>query len=100
MIVTSKENIKTALLAYEENEIAMKAESLTDEQVLEIGKMSVKYMAENRLIDKMLALAAVEYFEGTKRELKKNRRDMKCYKESKNEGNGFLGRMLKLINKK
>ncbi len=100
MIVTSKQNIKTALQAYGELEIAEKADKLTDEQTLQIGKMAMAFISTNNLVDKTLALAAVEYFEGTKRELKRNRRDMKYYKDTKDKDDGFFGRMLKLINKK
>jgi hypothetical protein len=100
MIVTSKQNIKMALLAFGEFDIADKASHLTDEQVLEIGKMSMAYIASNSLVDKTLALAAVEYFEGEKRELKKNRRDMKYYNVNIEKDEGFFGQILKLINKK
>jgi len=100
MILTSKQNIKTALLAYGEFEIADKADNLTDEQVLQIGKMAMNYIATNNLVDKTLALAAVEYFEGKKRGLKRNRREMKYYNDNSEKDDKFFGRMMKLIMKK
>jgi len=100
MIVTSKHNIKTALSAYGELECAAKVDTLDDEQVLLIGKMAMSYIADNRLVDKTIALASIEYFEGTKRELKKNRRDMSYYKDSKNDDEGFFRRAFKILIKK
>ena len=100
MIITSKQNIKTALLAYGEVECATKVDSLNDEQVLQIGKMAMGFIANNNLLDKTIALATVEYFEGAKRRLKKNRRDMSYYKDSKNKDEGFFKKALKLIIKK
>lgn len=89
-----------ALQAYGEFDIADKAKNLTDAQLLEIGKMSMAYISTNRIVDKTLALAAVEYFEGEKRELKKNRRDMKYYNIDVEKDEGFFGRIFKLMNKK
>ena len=60
MILASKQNIMTALLAYGEFEVAEKADKLADEQVLQIGKIAMNYVATNNLVDKTLALAAVE----------------------------------------
>jgi hypothetical protein len=100
MILATKENIKTALLAFGEFEVADKADKLTDEQILQIGKMAMNYIATNNLVDKTLALATVEYFEGNKRDLKRNRRDMKYYIDNPTKDEGFFGRMMKLIMKK
>lgn len=100
MIMASKQNIMTALLAYGEFEVAEKADKLADEQVLQIGKIAMNYVATNNLVDKTLALAAVEYVEGKKRDLKRNRREMKYYNDNSEKDEGFFGRMMKLIMKK
>lgn len=62
--------------------------------------MAMCYIADNRLVNKAIALAAIEYFEGTKRKLKKNRRDMSYYENSKNDNDVFFRRALKLVTKK
>lgn len=62
--------------------------------------MAMCYIADNRLVNKAIALAAIEYFEGTKRKLKKNRRDMSYYENSKNDDDVFFRRALKLVTKK
>lgn len=100
MILASKQNIMTALLAYGEFEVAEKVDKLADEQVLQIGKIAMNYVATNNLVDKTLALAAVEYVEGKKRDLKRNRREMKYYNDNSEKDEGFFGRMMKLIMKK
>jgi len=100
MMIASKQNIRIALLAYGEAEIAAKLNPLTDEQILTIADMSMKFIADTSLIDKMLALAAVEFFEGKKRNLKKNRRDMSYYKNFVEEDPGFFGRALDIKNRR
>lgn len=89
-----------ALKAFGEFDIADRANNLTDAQVLEIGKMSMAFISTNRLVDKTLALAAVEYFEGEKRELKKNRRDMKYYNVDVEKDEGFFWTYIKTDKKK
>ncbi len=89
MILASKQNIMTALLAYGEFEVAEKADKLADEQVLQIGKIAMNDVATNNLVDKTLALAAVEYVEAKKRDLKRNRREMKYYNDNSEKDEGF-----------
>ena len=60
----------------------------------------MNYIATNNLVDKTLALATVEYFEGNKRDLKRNCREMKYYNDNPAKDEGFFGRMMKLIMKK
>ena len=74
MILASKQNIMTALLAYGEFEVAEKADKLADEQVLQIGKIAMNYVATNNLVDETLALAAVEYVEGKYRDWETDRK--------------------------
>lgn len=101
MILQSKFSIKQDLLAYGEKDLADKIDSLSDDELNQIGELGAKYIREGGYISKMIVLGAIEYIEGKKREPKKKKRDLSVYntKEPETKENVF-GRIWKDSNKK
>jgi len=79
IIVFEKEHLKTILLCYDEKELSEKVDKLSDNDLKEIGYLAFKYVGHCNLIDKTIAYGAIEFFEGTHRELKRKKRIMKYY---------------------
>jgi hypothetical protein len=100
MMLTSKHHIKSALLAYGEEECAQKVDLLSDEHILKIANKSVAYINETSSCDKMLALAAVEYIEGRKRNLKGKPKNSLKQEANEVHSTNIIGKMLHMLNKK
>ena len=78
-ISVSRELLQVDLRTYGEEELALRVPALTDAEMRKIGEAAGRNATTGgvRLIDKALALAAVEFLEGTSRPLKRNRRRLK-----------------------
>jgi len=79
MIAASRYSIKQDLLAYGENDLAKQIDHLTDEDLNLIGELAAKYIGEGGYISKHIALGAIEFIEGKKREPKRKKRDLSVY---------------------
>ena len=101
MILVSKESIYETMNAYGESYLAEKVLILSDENIIEIGKIASKFIGQYALVDKCIAHGAIVYFEGVDRELAKKKRNLKHYKTkiAKDE-ESFFKKYLKLIFKK
>ena|GEM_PF-6215900 len=64
------------LNSYHETDIAEKAKSATTSDLKKIGVNAAKYLGKYSLIDKMIAYGAVEFFEGSARDLRRKKRDL------------------------
>ena len=78
-ITFEKSLLKTILLSYGENELADKVDSLTEADILSIGYLAPKYIAQCNLVHQTIACGAVEFFEKASRSLKRKKRIMKFY---------------------
>jgi hypothetical protein len=100
MIAASRHSIKQDLLAYGENDLAKQIDLLSDEDLNRIGELAAKYIGQGGYISKHIALGAIEYIEGIKREPKRAKRDLSVYdnKEPVPKEN-VIGRILKRLKK-
>ena len=73
------------LKAYGEFELAEKIDSLSDEDLNRIGILSAKNIGLGGYCSKHIALGAIEFFEGNKREPKRRKRDLSVYNEKEKE---------------
>ena len=81
-IISPRSHVERQLRAYGEDAVAAKLSSISDEDCARIGKRAFDYACMpttkksggGMLLDKALALAAVEVIEGAPRELRRRRR--------------------------
>jgi len=79
MIAASRHSIKQDLLAYGENDLAKQIDQLSDDDLNTIGELAAKYIGQGGYISKHIALGAIEFIEGVKREPKRKKRDLSVY---------------------
>ena len=79
MIVANKHSIKQDLLAYGENDLAKQIDLLSDDDLNRIGELAAKHIGQVGYISKYIALGAIEFIEGVKREPKRKKRDLSVY---------------------
>jgi hypothetical protein len=85
MILESRHGIKLDLKAYGEFELAEKIDSLSDEELNQIGILAAKYISQGGYLSKHITLGAIEFFEGNKREPIKMKRNLSVYDEKEPE---------------
>lgn len=97
MIATSRFSIKQDLTAYGEYGLAKQIDQLSDEELNRIGELAAKYVGQGGYISKHIALGAIEFLEGKKREPKRKKRDLSVYdiKEPELKEN-IIARILKI----
>jgi hypothetical protein len=101
MIAASRHSIKQDLLAYGENDIAKQIDHLSDDDLNRIGELAAKYIGQGGYISKHIALGAIEFIEGKKRETKRKKRDLSVYEIQEPEPReNVFGRILNRIKKK
>lgn len=100
MIAVSRHSIKQDLFAYGENDLAMKIDHLSDDDLNKIGELATEYIGQGGYISKHIALGAIEFIEGKPRETKRKKRNMSAYdiKESEPKEN-VIRRLLNRIKK-
>ena len=76
MISTSRSHLKNLLLSYGEDALADRVAGFSDNDIDQIGRLAMNYIALHRMIDTQLAAAAVEFTEGSERPLKRSKRLM------------------------
>jgi len=98
MIVKSRHSIKQDLLAYGENDLAKQIDHLSDDDLNRIGELAASYIGQGGYISKHIALGAIEFIEGKKREPKRKKRDLSVYdiKEPEPKENVFSRILSKL----
>lgn len=79
MIIASRHSIKQDLLAYGENDLAKQIDHLTDDDLNRIGELAAKYIGQGGYVSKHIALGAIEFIEGKKRETIRKKRDLSVY---------------------
>lgn len=79
MIRATKHSIRQDLIAYGEVELAINLDQANDADLDEIGRLAMKFLSDGGYLSKHIAMGAVEFFEGTPRELKRKRRNMSAY---------------------
>jgi hypothetical protein len=79
MIAASRHSIKQDLIAYGENDLAKQIDQLSDDDLNIIGELAAKYIGQGGYISKHIALGAIEFIEGVKREPKRKKRDLSVY---------------------
>lgn len=100
MIVASRHSIKQDLLAYGENELAKQVDKLSDTDLNRIGELASSYIGQGGFISKHIALGAIEYIEGKKREPKRKKRDLSVYESQEPiPKENVFGRILNRIRK-
>lgn len=101
MIAASRHSIKQDLLAYGENDLAKQIDHLSDDDLNQIGVLAAKYIGQGGYISKQIALGAIEFLEGVKRETKRKKRDLSVYDNKEPEPKeNVIGRMLNRLKKK
>ena len=101
MIAASRHSIKQDLLAYGENDLAKQIDQLSDDDLNRIGELAAKYIGQGGYISKHIALGAIEFIEGKKRETKKKKRDLSVYAIQEPEPKeNVIGRILSKFKKK
>jgi hypothetical protein len=101
MIAASRHSIKQNLLAYGENDLAKQIDHLSDDDLNQIGVLAAKYLEQGGYISKHIALGAIEFLEGVKRETKRKKRDLSVYDNNEPEPKEkVIARILKRLKKK
>lgn len=101
MIITNRHSIKQDLGAYGEHDLAQQIDQLSDDDIIQIGKLAAKHTEQGGFISKHIVMGAIEHIEGVKREPKRQKRDLSVYKSPESEPKeNIIGRVLNRLRRK
>ena len=100
MIAANRHSIKQELLSYGEYDLAKQIDQLSDNDLNRIGELASKYIGQGGYISKHIALGAIEFIEGKKREPKRKKRDLSVYDNKEPEPKeNVIGRIMNRLKK-